>query len=102
VQTKDIKYTPLIGPNDKPAIELNRDKMEKFLPELQKRRVTKHTCSSWAFNIRRRRSKRREHPAEAKYDARRQGVSEGLDVVSSAAQVRIIDYCRSAAAGDSS
>ena len=36
VQTKDIKYTPLIGPNDKPAIEFNRDKMEKFLPELQK------------------------------------------------------------------
>jgi aminobenzoyl-glutamate utilization protein B len=36
VQTKEIKYTPLIGPNDKPAIEFNRDKMEKFLPELQK------------------------------------------------------------------
>jgi aminobenzoyl-glutamate utilization protein B len=36
VQTKNIKYTPLIGPNDKPAIDFNRDKMEKFLPELQK------------------------------------------------------------------
>ena len=36
VQTKDIKYTPLVGPSDKPATELNRDKMEKFLPELQK------------------------------------------------------------------
>jgi aminobenzoyl-glutamate utilization protein B len=36
VQTKDIKYTPLIGPNDKPAIEFNREKMDKFLPELQK------------------------------------------------------------------
>ena len=36
VQTKDIKYTPLVGPNDKPAIEFNRDKMEKSLPELQK------------------------------------------------------------------
>jgi len=36
VQTKDIKYMPLVGPDDKPAIELNRDKMEKFLPELQK------------------------------------------------------------------
>src|ERR1700730_139944 len=36
VQTKDIKYKPLIGPNDKPAIEFNREKMEKFLPELQK------------------------------------------------------------------
>jgi aminobenzoyl-glutamate utilization protein B len=36
VQTKDIKYTPLIGPDDKPAIELNKDKMEKFLPQMQK------------------------------------------------------------------
>jgi aminobenzoyl-glutamate utilization protein B len=36
VQTKDIKYKPLIGPNDKPVIEFNREKMEKFLPELQK------------------------------------------------------------------
>ena len=36
VQTKDIKYTPLIGPNDMPAVEFNRDQMEKFLPELQK------------------------------------------------------------------
>ena len=36
VQTKDIKYMPLVGPDDKPAIEFNRDKMEKFLPELQK------------------------------------------------------------------
>jgi hypothetical protein len=36
VQTKDIKYTALIGANDKPAIEFNREKMEKFLPELRK------------------------------------------------------------------
>jgi aminobenzoyl-glutamate utilization protein B len=36
VQTKDIKYTPLIGPEDRPAIELNKEKMEKFLPELRK------------------------------------------------------------------
>ncbi|MBV8206868.1 MAG: amidohydrolase [Acidobacteria bacterium] len=36
VQTKTIHYTPLIGPEDKPAIELNHDKMEKFLPEMQK------------------------------------------------------------------
>lgn len=36
VQTKDMKYTPLIGPDDKPAIELNHDKMEKFIPQLQK------------------------------------------------------------------
>ena len=36
VQTKTVKYTPLIGPNDKPAIELNKDKMENFLPQMQK------------------------------------------------------------------
>ena len=36
VQTKDIKYQSLIGPNDVPAIELNKEKMEKFGPELKK------------------------------------------------------------------
>ncbi len=36
VQTKEIKYQPLINPTDTPAIELNREKMEKFLPELKK------------------------------------------------------------------
>ncbi|MBL8205075.1 MAG: amidohydrolase [Blastocatellia bacterium] len=36
VQTKEIKYQPLIGPNDKPAIELNKEKMEKFVPEMKK------------------------------------------------------------------
>ncbi len=36
VQTKDIKYQPLISPSDKPAIELNKEKMEKFAPELKK------------------------------------------------------------------
>ena len=36
VQTKDMQYTPLIGPDDKPAIEFNKEKMEKFLPELRK------------------------------------------------------------------
>jgi aminobenzoyl-glutamate utilization protein B len=36
VQTKDMQYTPLIGPDDKPAIEFNQQKMEKFLPELRK------------------------------------------------------------------
>ncbi len=36
VQTKDMKYQPLIGPNDKPAIDLNKEKMEKFAPELKK------------------------------------------------------------------
>jgi len=36
LQTKDLKYSPLIAPEDKPAIELNKEKMEKFLPELRK------------------------------------------------------------------
>ena len=36
VQTKDIKYTPLINQSDQPAIELNKDKMEKYRPELKK------------------------------------------------------------------
>lgn len=36
VQTKDTKYEPLIGPNDKPAISLNTKIMEQFRPELRK------------------------------------------------------------------
>ena len=36
VQTKDVKYTPLIQPGDKPAIELNRDKMQFFMPQMRK------------------------------------------------------------------
>ena len=36
VQTKDVKYTPLIAPTDMPAIELNKDKMAQFKPELRK------------------------------------------------------------------
>jgi len=36
VQTKDMKYSPLIAAEDKPAIELNKEKMDKFLPELRK------------------------------------------------------------------
>lgn len=36
VQTKEIKYTPLVAPGDKPAVELNREKAEQFLPELRK------------------------------------------------------------------
>jgi len=36
VQTKDIKYSPLIGPDDQPAVELNKEKMGKYLPELRK------------------------------------------------------------------
>ncbi|HUL76298.1 MAG TPA: amidohydrolase [Vicinamibacteria bacterium] len=36
VQTKDQKYTPLIGPEDKPAVSINHEKMERFRPELRK------------------------------------------------------------------
>ena len=36
VQTKDMKYTPLIAPDDQPAVEMNREKMEKFRPEMRK------------------------------------------------------------------
>ncbi|MDP8979162.1 MAG: amidohydrolase, partial [Acidobacteriota bacterium] len=36
VQTKDIKYEPLIAASDQPAVELNKEKMEKFAPELKK------------------------------------------------------------------
>lgn len=36
VQTKEIKYQPLINPTDKPAVDLNKDKMERFSPELKK------------------------------------------------------------------
>ncbi len=35
VQTEEIKYEPLIAPLDRPAIEVDREKMEKFLPELR-------------------------------------------------------------------
>jgi len=36
VQTKDIKYQPLIRPEDKPAIELNAEIMEKYRPRMRK------------------------------------------------------------------
>lgn len=36
VQTKDQKYVPMIGPNDKPPIEINTDVMARFRPEMQK------------------------------------------------------------------
>jgi aminobenzoyl-glutamate utilization protein B len=36
VQTKDIKYEPLVRSQDKPAIELNRETMDKYRPELKK------------------------------------------------------------------
>jgi aminobenzoyl-glutamate utilization protein B len=35
VQTKDTKYVPLIRPDDTPAIELNREVMERFRPEMK-------------------------------------------------------------------
>ena len=36
VQTKTITYQPFIRPEDKPAVELNREIMAKYQPELQK------------------------------------------------------------------
>src|SRR6266404_8552856 len=36
VQTKDVKYTPLMDANDNPAVELNAEKMAKFAPEIKK------------------------------------------------------------------
>jgi aminobenzoyl-glutamate utilization protein B len=36
VQTKDMKYTPLIRPTDKPAVDLNTDVMARFRPEMKK------------------------------------------------------------------
>jgi aminobenzoyl-glutamate utilization protein B len=36
VQTKDRKYTPLIRPEDKPAIWLNEQTMAKYRPEMRK------------------------------------------------------------------
>lgn len=35
-QTKDIQYTPLVGPRDIPAIYLNKDIMAQYKPQLQK------------------------------------------------------------------
>src|SRR5215470_17582065 len=37
VQMKDLKYAPLMGESDTPAIEMNKERMERFLPELKKR-----------------------------------------------------------------
>ena len=36
VQTKDKKYIPLIRPEDQPAIWLNKERMEKYRPEMKK------------------------------------------------------------------
>lgn len=36
VQTKDLKYQPLIAPTDQPAIELNTEKMAKYREQMRK------------------------------------------------------------------
>lgn len=36
VQTKEVKYTPLISETDKPAISLNKKIMDEFRPEMKK------------------------------------------------------------------
>jgi len=36
VQTKDVHYESFLAPADQPALELNKEKMEKFRPELKK------------------------------------------------------------------
>ena len=36
VQTKSTKYEPLIRPQDKPAVEMNRAVMERYRPEMRK------------------------------------------------------------------
>ena len=36
VQTKETKYVPLMNPEDKPAVELNRKIMERYRPEMRK------------------------------------------------------------------
>ena len=35
-QTKDVHYESFLGPDDMPAIEMNKEKMEKFAPQLKK------------------------------------------------------------------
>lgn len=36
VQTKDVKYTPLVSKTDKPAIHLNKSIMDEFRPQMKK------------------------------------------------------------------
>ena len=36
VQTKDIHYETFLGPDDKPAVEMNKEKMDRFAPQLKK------------------------------------------------------------------
>jgi len=35
-QTKDVHYESFLSPGDQPAIEMNKEKMEKFTPQLKK------------------------------------------------------------------
>jgi aminobenzoyl-glutamate utilization protein B len=35
-QTKNQKYAPLIGPNDRPDTSLNRDVLEQYRPQMRK------------------------------------------------------------------
>ena len=57
VQTKDTKYQPLIRPEDKPAIGLNKETMDEYRPEMRStttiRRSTRPIWSSSASSIRR-------------------------------------------------
>jgi aminobenzoyl-glutamate utilization protein B len=36
VQTKDQKYVPFVGPEDKPAIWMNAKTLEQYRPEMRK------------------------------------------------------------------
>jgi aminobenzoyl-glutamate utilization protein B len=36
VQTEEIHYESFLATEDKPALEMNKEKMEKFLPQLKK------------------------------------------------------------------
>jgi aminobenzoyl-glutamate utilization protein B len=36
VQTKDRKYEPLIAPEDRPAVELNHEILERYRPAMRK------------------------------------------------------------------
>jgi aminobenzoyl-glutamate utilization protein B len=36
LQTREMRYTPFIAGSDQPAVELNKEKMEKFAPQLKK------------------------------------------------------------------
>ena len=36
VQTKEVKYQPLVRPEDKPAVDLNKAVMDRYRPEMQK------------------------------------------------------------------